>query len=144
MAQAPRTPRLSTSPESDHAFYEIGSRRFEHLARALHEAQPGIFGANLYAPDGQEQFGIDHVAFHRSESGVHLEVGQAKAERRFGADAIRKAADKFLDNWDTQWRDKNVRRFILFVGCAIKSGKASDEIIAQTSRFAALGIEFAV
>lgn len=144
MAEPPRTPRLTANSENDHAFYEIGPRRFEHFARALHEAQPGILGANLYAPDGQEQFGIDHVAFHRDESGTHLEVGQAKAEKRFGPDAVRKAADKFLSHWDTHWHDKRVRRFILFVGCTIKSRKAGDEIIAQTLRFAALGIDFLV
>lgn len=101
MAERQSVPRLSINPESDHAFHELGSRRFEHFARALHTSQPGIFGANLYAPDGQEQFGIDHVAFRRDDGGTSLEVGQAKAEKRFSADDIRKAADKFLFHWDT-------------------------------------------
>src|SRR5689334_19722027 len=118
-------PRLSPNPESEHAFYELGSRRFEQFARALHEAQPNIAGAKLYGPDGQEQFGVDHYAFRRPEDGGGIEVGQAKAERTFGPSDIRRAADKFLAHWDNHWRDREVHRFILFVGCAIKSRKAA-------------------
>ena len=137
-------PRLSPNPESEHAFYELGSRRFEQFARALHEAQPNIAGAKLYGPDGQEQFGVDHYAFRRPEDGGGIEVGQAKAERTFGPGDVRRAADKFLAHWDDHWRDREVHRFILFVGCAIKSRKAADEIIAQHARFDALGVEFLV
>lgn len=137
-------PRLSLNPEAEHAFYELGPRRFEQFARSLHEAQPNIAGSKLYGPDGQEQFGIDHVAFRRPEDGGGIEVGQAKAERRFGPVDIRRAAEKFLAHWDEEWRKRQVRRFILIVGCAIKSRKAADEIIAQHARFAALGIEFLV
>ncbi|KTF67839.1 MULTISPECIES: HTH domain-containing protein [unclassified Sphingomonas] len=144
MVSAPQKPRLSANPESDHAFYELGPRRFEHFARALHETEPHIFGTSLYAPDGQEQFGIDHVAFYRGPEGHHLQVGQAKAEKKFGSSDIREAADKFLQYWESHWRDRNVQRFVLFVGCNIKSRQAADEIIAQTARFLALGITFEV
>ncbi|KQZ61330.1 hypothetical protein ASD67_19025 [Sphingopyxis sp. Root1497] len=71
-------------------------------------------------------------------------MGQAKAEKRFSADDIRKAADKFLFHWETHWHDKKVSRFILFVGCTIKNRKAGDEVIAQTNRFAAFGIDFLI
>lgn len=142
--QPPNYPELSQNPQDEHAFYGLGSRRFEQFARALHAAQPEILGTNLYGPDGQEQFGADHIAFHRTDSTPYVEVGQSKAERRFGQSDIRTAADKFLDHWETHWRDRDVRRFILFVGCAIKSRQAGDEIINQTQRFAALGIQFSV
>ncbi|HWV52424.1 hypothetical protein [Pseudorhodoplanes sp.] len=103
--------------------------------RALHEAQPGILSTNLYGPDGQGQFGADHIAF-RTE-GVHsLEVGQSKAHRTFGPSDLRNAADAFLENWDDHWHAKDVKRFILFVGCVIKSRQAADEIITLTRRFA--------
>ncbi len=144
VAPHPTYPRLSQNPQDEHAFWELGSRRFEQFARALHAAQPDILSTNLYGPDGQEQFGVDHIAFHRHDPAPYLEVGQSKAERRFGQSDIRAAADKFLKHWDSHWHEKDVRRFILFVGCSIKSRQASDEIIAQTQKFAALGIQFSV
>ncbi|WMS41831.1 hypothetical protein RDV64_17420 [Acuticoccus sp. MNP-M23] len=143
-APLPSYPKVSQNPQDEHSFWELGSRRFEQFARALHEAQPEILSTNLYGPDGQEQFGADHIAFHRHDPAPYLEVGQAKAERRFGPIGIRAAAGRFLKHWDSHWREKDVRHFILFVGCSIKSRQASDEIIAQTQNFAALGIQFSV
>ena len=143
-APQPSYPRLRQNPQDEHPFWELGSRRFEHFARALHASQPEILSTRLYGPDGQEQFGADHIAFHRHDPAPYLEVGQSKAERRFGPSDIRKASEKFLDNWENHWREKDVRHFILFVGCAIKSRAATDEIIAQTQKFAALGIQFSV
>ncbi|HEY5712600.1 MAG TPA: hypothetical protein VIT38_11960 [Allosphingosinicella sp.] len=144
MTKAGRVPRLSFNPSDDHAFYELGSRRFEYFACAIHAAQPDILGAHPYGPDGQTQFGADHIAFHRSDGAPYLEVGQSKAERRFGQTQIRDAANAFLDHWVTHWKAKDVRRFILFVGSAIKSREAAEEIIVQTMNFAALGVAFEV
>ena len=144
VAPQPSYPKLSQNPQDEHAFWELGSRRFEQFARALHAAQPDILSTYLYGPDGQEQFGADHIAVHRHDPAPYLEVGQSKAERRFGPSDIRAAADKFIEHWDGRWREKDVRHFILFVGCAIKSRQATDEIITQTQKFAALGIQFSV
>lgn len=137
-------PKVPENPSDEHDFHVLGSRRFEHLVRALHEAQPDIFATHLYGPDGQTQFGADHVAYHRSHPAPFLEVGQSKACRRFVAGDLRKAAKEFTDHWETHWRGKDVRRFILFVACAIKSQSAHDEIVKLTRSFAGLGVEFAV
>lgn len=135
--------KISRNPSDEHEFHTMGSRPFEHFVRALHEAQPGILTAYLYGPDGQGQFGADHIAT-RNDGAADIEIGQSKAYRQFGQTKIREAADAFLDRWDAEWSSKQVKRFILFVGCAIKSRQAADEIIAQTQRFAALGVEFLV
>lgn len=140
----PGTPKISRSPSDEHEFYTLGQKPFEHFVRALHEAQPNILATHLYGPDGQTQFGADHVAYHRTDGTPYLEVGQSKAYRRFGRKDVAAAAKAFLDHWETHWRTKDVRRFILFVGCAIKSREAHDEIIEQTRAFAALGVAFAV
>lgn len=137
-------PRVTRSAADEHGFHTLGSRPFEHLVRALHEAQPDIYGSQLYGPDGQPQFGADHIAFHRGEPAPWLEVGQSKAYRTFGKAQLSKAAKDFTDHWDTHWRDLDVRRFILFVGCPIKSRAAADEIIRLTAEFAALGVELQV
>lgn len=135
--------KVSRTASDEHEFHTLGSRPFEHFARALHEAQPGILSTNLYGPDGQGQFGADHIAF-QTEGAHSLEVGQSKAHRTFGPSDLRKAADAFFENWDDHWHAKDVKRFILFVGCVIKSRQAADEIITLTRRFADHGIEFVV
>lgn len=135
---------LPESAADEHDFWKLGAKRFEHLTRALHGAQAGIFGDSLYAPDGQRQFGADHVAHRRTTSGPELEVGQSKAYRTFTARQVAAAADAFLEHWSDHWCGKNVRRFILFVGCAIKQGAAHDEILNQVQRFDRLGVEFFV
>jgi hypothetical protein len=134
--------RLSRNPGDEHEFWDLGRSSFEEFALALHASDLQVFNANMYAPDGQAQFGADHYAYRRVDGQAVLEVGQSKAEREFGAAKIRKAADKFLGHWVDQWQPKKVRRFILIVGCKIKSGKAAEEIIAQTERFAEMGVEF--
>ncbi|NLH80680.1 MAG: hypothetical protein GX458_07540, partial [Phyllobacteriaceae bacterium] len=141
---ASRVPQVPRNASDEHEFSVLGSRPFEHFARALHEAQPDIYGSHLYGPDGQGQYGADHIAFHRNEPAPWLEVGQSKAHRSFGQSNIRSAAKEFTDHWDTHWHDKNVRRFILFVGCAIKSRNAGDEIIRLNNEFAKLGVELLV
>src|SRR6186997_1073949 len=116
-----RMVKLSRNASDEHEFYTLNSRPFEHFVRALHEAQPGLYNSYAYGPDGQTQFGADHIV-HRGPKGEDgLEVGQSKAYRRFGPADLTKAAQAFLDHWETQWRPKDVRKFVLFVGCAIKS-----------------------
>ena len=144
MSVSSNIPRVSRSASDEHEFHTLGSRPFEHFVRALHEAQPDIYGSQLYGPDGQPQFGADHIAFHRAEPAPWLEVGQSKAHRTFGPAKLREAAKDFTDHWDAHWRERDVRRFILFIGCSIKSRAAADEIIALTAEFAELGVELQV
>lgn len=127
----------------EHEFYTLTQKPFEHFARALHEAQPDILSTIHYGPDGQKQFGADHIAF-RSGTDTATEVGQSKAMRNFGPRDIVAAADAFLNHWLLHWSAKNVKRFILFVGCAIKSQKAADAIIEQRARFLKHDVEFIV
>lgn len=137
-------PTVPRSASDEHDFYVLGSRGFEHLVRALHGAQPDVTIAHLYGPDGQAQFGADHVALRHEDGEAVIEVGQSKAYRRFTARQIREAVKDFTDHWESHWRDKKVRRFILFVGCVIKSRQAQDEIIAQTQALAKRGVAFEV
>lgn len=135
-------PKVLIKASDEHEFYSLEQRSFEHFASALHEAQPGILYAKVYAPDGQKQFGIDHVAYRKDANGTSvLEVGQSKAYRSFKPSDLTKATTKFLENWETKWRSLNVRKLIIFVGCVIKSGKTDDLLITETARFAKLGID---
>jgi hypothetical protein len=133
--------KVARNPTDNHDFYTLGSKVFEQFCCDLHRHEEGVVSTNLYAPDGQKQFGIDHVAF-RSDGNV--EVGQSKAYQRCSPAQITKAANEFLEHVGTKWQDKRVTKFILFVACAVKSAKACDEIVAQAARFKELGIDFAL
>jgi tetratricopeptide (TPR) repeat protein len=133
--------KVARNPTDNHDFHTLGSKVFEQFCCDLHRHEDGVVSTNLYAPDGQKQFGIDHVAF-RSDGNV--EVGQSKAYQRCLPAQITKAADEFLEHVGTKWQDKRVTKFILFVACAVKSAKACDEILAQAARFKDLGIDFAL
>lgn len=132
---------ISRNPSDKHDFHTLGAKNFEYFCCELHRYEDGIVSTHIYAPDGQKQFGIDHLAF-RADGNV--EAGQSKAYERFGPAQIQKAADEFLDHVQTHWKGKNIVRFILFVSCAVKSKKACDEILVQVSRFKKLGIDFAL
>lgn len=133
--------KIARNPTDNHDLHTLGSKVFEQFCCDLHRHEEGIVSTNLYAPDGQKQFGIDHVAF-RSDGNV--EVGQSKAYQRCLPAQITKAADEFLEHVGTKWRDKRVTKFILFIACPVKSAKACDEILAQAARFKRLGIDFAL
>lgn len=135
-------PRILNKASDEHEFHSLDQKPFEHFAAALHEAQPDMLSATLYAPDGQRQYGIDHVVFTRDAEGRSvLEVGQSKAYKRFSAADLVKATDKFLKNWESRWRAMNVRKLIVFVGCVVKNGRTHDALIREVARFADLGIE---
>ena len=137
-------PKVPENSSDEHDFHVLGPKRFEHLVRALHEAQPNMYGSHLYGPDGQGQFGVDHVVYRRTAGGPEVEVGQSKAYRSFTQSQIVRAANDFLEHWEVHWKPMEVRRFFLFVGCAIKNEKAHAEIISQVRAFGALGVEFVV
>ena len=125
--------------DADHSFVAMPKERFEHFAMALHEAQPDVLSAHLYAPDGQTQFGVDHLAYHH-EGGV--EAGQAKRVKKVRQADIRKWACEFLDHWNDHWHDKGVTLFRLFVAVPVKNRMAHDEIVAQRRAFQKLGLGF--
>lgn len=133
--------KAARNPTDNHDFHTLGSKVFEQFCCDLHRHEEGVVSTNLYAPDGQKQFGIDHVAF-RSDGNV--EVGQSKAYQRCLPAQITKAADEFIEHVGSKWQDKRVTKFILFVACPVKSAKACDEIVVQAARFKKLGLDFAL
>ena len=129
---------LIRNPDVHQSFAEMSKERFEHFAAAMHEAQGEIRFANLYAPDGQKQFGVDHLAYRKDGK---IEAGQAKRYKRVTEGNVRSWANDFLKHWETHWKSKNIVMFRFFFACAVKNRKANDELIAQQKEFAKMGIE---
>ena len=128
----------ANNPEADHSFVDMPKERFEHLTMALHESQPEIRFAGLYAPDGRKQFGVDHLAYRADGT---KEAGQAKRYKRVRASDIRKWSDEFLDHWEGHWKDRGIALFRFFFASPVKNRQAEDELDAQRERFARYGVE---
>lgn len=129
---------FTRNPASHQSFTDMPKEQFEHFSAAMHEAEPEIRFASLYAPDGQRQFGVDHLAYRKDGK---IEAGQAKRYKRVTAGNIRTWADDFLNHWDSHWKKKNIVVFRFFFACAVKNRQANDELIVQKGLFDKLGIE---
>lgn len=119
-------------------FHEIDWRPFQRLSGELLSHEPNISTAGEYGKQGQGQHGIDVLGLV-NPSGV--EVGQCKCEGAFSMRKIQKASDEFFKHWP-YWKDKGVRRFILFVACEVNRTEQQDEILKQRARFAAYQITY--
>lgn len=128
------------SPHLTPLFYDLGAVAFQRLTRELLHHEPDIEKADEYGRNGQGQRGIDVLAL-RKPGGI--EVGQSKCEKEFTSKKVRAVSDKFFEAWDF-WKDKGVKRFILFIAADVLDTKVSDEEMAQRSRFAKHHIRYEI
>jgi hypothetical protein len=119
-------------------FHKLGEYVFQDLCRDLLAAEETVATCDNYGTRGQKQYGVDLLAYRRHGDGI--EVAQCKAYASFGPAAIKKASDDFLEHWDQRWSTSNVKRFILFVGCALDQTQQQDALQQERRRFAALGV----
>lgn len=113
--------------------YRLGGLKFQALCRDLLDsgADPQISACRGYGTPGQRQHGVDLIA-DRKDGGT--DVAQCKCERDFPAAEIREASVEFLEHVDL-WRSRDVRRFILLVGCEVDQTQRQAEILKQTQAF---------
>lgn len=131
------TPMRSGSPPP---FYNMGFKDFEDMCRDLMEKEPTVESCHIYGVTGQSQEGIDLKA-HRTDGGI--DVGQCKCQENFTTKDIREVTNKFFKHWD-YWQDKEIRRFILFIGSDLKKKKGVNEIDNQKEFFEEHGINYEV
>lgn len=131
------TPNIN--PSDPPQFHRLGDYPFQELCHDVFEVQDGIAMCEIYGRRGQAQKGIDLLA--SCDDGESNEVGQCKAEKSFSVSKIINASDEFFKHWEF-WKDWNIRRFILFVGCPLDDPKEQNEIQKQRARFLKLGIKY--
>lgn len=122
--------------------HKFGAARFEDLGRSLLEHEPGIETCEQYGVPGETQYGIDLLGHHRA--GGSATVGQCKCCRVFKAANIKAAVDDFLDYWDTWWKKRGIKRFILMVACDLKERASQEQIRTEKVRLKGLGVLFDV
>src|SRR5260370_14991706 len=131
------TPNIN--PSDPPRFYELKEYPFQELCRDLFEVQDGIVTCEIYGRRGQGQKGIDLLA--TGDDGESNEVGQCKAHEAFSVKKIIDASYEFFKDW-AFWKDKKIRRFILFVGCPLDDTDVQNEIQTQRARFQAVNIKY--
>src|ERR1044072_899288 len=129
------TPNIN--PSDPPQFHRLGEYPFQELCHDIFEVQDGIAMCEIYGTRGQAQKGIDLLASR--DDGESTEVGQCKACESFSVSKIIDASNEFFEYWEF-WKDKKIRRFILFVGCPLDDRKEQDEIQTQRARFQKVGI----
>lgn len=132
---------LSFNPSKPIPFYDLDPEPFQELCRDLFEREDGISTCEIFGVNGQHQRGIDLRAQRRE--GYGCEVGQCKCYEEFPPREIREVSEEFLKHL-AYWKEKNVRRFILFVACPMSTVRQNEEIDRQVRAFHELGIDYQV
>jgi|GEM_PF-4807186 len=135
---------ISISPNSSKPpnFHEMDSKRFEEMCCALMSKEDGIKSADLTKRDRQLQFGADIIAKRYDLAG--LEIASCKCYGSLKKDDIKKFSNEFLDHWETEWKDKKVKRFVLCVAANVNAGEREAEISEEEKRFQSLGVTYDV
>lgn len=131
------SPNRSRTP----TFHELDADSFEEMTCALHEKEPGVKMADLYRTKRKLQHGIDVIA---ERLDACIEVASCKCCSKITKGEINQWSTDFLEHWDTQWKNKNVRRFILVVATLVNSKERDDDIQEQRKRFQEIGVTYDV
>lgn len=121
-------------------YHQLDEYLFQDMCCDLFQTEPEITSCSIYGTRGQSQYGIDLLA-QRRDGGI--EVGQCKKYQQFSAKEIVRTSDEFFNHWD-HWKNKGVKRFILFVSCPLDRQEQQEEVLHQKERFKEFGIEYEV
>jgi tetratricopeptide (TPR) repeat protein len=127
------------NPSLTPPFHELGEYPFQDLCCDLFAVQEGIATCNVYGKRGQGQGGIDLLA--KLKNGFGVEVGQCKCYATLSPREIRNASAEFFEHL-AHWRERNVKRFILFVASELRTTQQQEEVLCQTQRFMQAGITY--
>lgn len=122
-------------------FHVLGDARFQELCRDLYEKEPNISSAEVFGTSGQSQFGVDVRALHRDDDGISVGQCTCIVPRSLTVRLIRRASGEFLRHLD-YWRERGVRRFILFVSPDTSKTQINEEHQRQKAVFRQLGLEY--
>src|SRR5581483_523821 len=131
------TPRANRSISPP--FHEIGAFKFQVLCTDLLAEDSVYQNPHVYGRNGQSQQGIDIIAPLRNEAGLH--VGQCKAWETPSSAKVAKATAEFLAH-AAYWHEQGVKRFILFVGCAVEDTKTQNQLRCELKRLQDSGFEY--
>lgn len=122
------------------AFSELQGIPFQQLCRDIIAKDASVQSCDQYGTPGKTDHGVDLVAPLKDQAG--LLVAQCKAKKAFSPTLIKKASTEFFKHWEAEWSDKNIKRFILIVGCDLNDTKQQQMLITQQKRFLSYNIAY--
>lgn len=131
------TPSANTCSPAE--LWKLSEYDFENLCCAIYQGLTEIRIADIFGIRGEAQYGID-IKAHRIDNG--LEVAQCKCYQDFPPAKIRAAAQEFLKHWSNYWKNRDVRKFILFVSCDLSKTKRQEAIEECIEDFKKIGVKF--
>ncbi len=127
--QETRAPQLST----------FDWQHLERLTEALLNHEPDVVTASQYGTSRQTQFGIDTKA---ELKGGGCDVASCKKYARIDNTHLATWSTEFLDHWESHWKPKQVRRFILSTYASIDSTRVAELADVERKRFAEFGLQY--
>jgi hypothetical protein len=115
---------------------------FEEMCCALLAKELDIVSADLFGRPREPQFGIDIIGHIKGSNGTV--VVSCKCYVKIGSGELSKWSNDFLDHWSTQWKDRQVRRFILATAADVKSSTRQSEIASEMNRFHKFDVTYEV
>ena len=131
----------SPNPSDPPELHPLNEYLFQDLTCALLAVEPHIATADLFGQRGQKQYGVDVIG-HRKDGGI--DVASCKRCATVRASQIVAWSSEFLDHWETYWKPRGVKRFVLAVTAPTHVTQVAAKILVERDRFQALGIEYEV
>ena len=119
-------------------FEKLTWENFEHLCKSLIELDQEVTTCHFYGRPGQNQRGIDLIAYP-----IHFQAGrprvyQCKRVETFGRAHIKRAVDRFLES---KWKPLPTE-FVICCKSSLRSTECQDEILKQTGRLQGNTVQF--
>ena len=111
-------------------FDELTWENFERLCRQLIVVDQEIRDCRLYGRRGQNQKGIDLIAYPKRFEDSRPSVYQCKRVKQFGPSMICGAVDKFIKSY----KKLNPSHLFLCCRCQLSSVEQDDEILKQARK----------
>ncbi|WP_322104854.1 tetratricopeptide repeat protein [Paraburkholderia sp. J41] len=123
-------------------FSQMESKQFEELTRAVLALEPDVKTAEMFHDDGEKQFGADSYGDLRGEFAIV--VASSKCYGHVIPSEIKEWSDDFLKYYESFWKQRNVRRFILAVAAPVHRRATADAVFEQKQIFHERGMEYEV
>ncbi len=123
-------------------FSVLDPLRFQDLCREIWSVNPEYATADVFGTPDQAQFGADIVGYRKDSL---IDVGQCKRVNSSGSNRklVKDACDEFVKNY-SYWRDRGLRKFVLFISSDTSPTQIQEEYSNQRLRLRGLRIDFEI
>ena len=119
-------------------FNQMSGKTFEEFCVRIAAREYDVCWAVGKNYNGISQYGIDIEGY--TSVNKPILVVSCKCYEKFYQYQLQKCLDEFLDNWDSHWKNRGVRKFVIAL-TARPNDNLTNVITNNTDRFSDLGID---